>query len=131
MAQRILANTESIFLSSVVVREILRGAMAAISEAEGGAARGQSSLVQRYALLELVLNRILLFTIVPYSVAAENLYQTWPKSLQRIGPNDCRIAASAVVNGMTVITRNTRDFARIAEHEVRLVFEDWASKLAA
>ncbi|MBB6051736.1 putative nucleic acid-binding protein [Armatimonas rosea] len=131
MAQRIMANTESIFLSTVVVREILRGAMASISEAEGNASRGKASLVQRYALLELVLARIQLFQILCYSDAAESLYQSWPKSLQRMGPNDCRIAASAVVTGITVVTRNTGDFSRIAEHEARLVFEDWASQPAA
>jgi len=39
-----------------------------------------------------------------------------------IGPNDLLIGATALTHGLTVITRNTREFARIAGLRV----EDWS-----
>jgi tRNA(fMet)-specific endonuclease VapC len=39
-----------------------------------------------------------------------------------IGPNDLMIAAIALVNHLTLVTNNTREFARVAG----LRLEDWA-----
>ncbi len=38
-----------------------------------------------------------------------------------IGPNDLMIAAIAIANGVTLVTRNTREFARVTD----LRIEDW------
>lgn len=32
---------------------------------------------------------------------------------ERVGSSDCRIAASAITSGLIIVTRNTRDYARI------------------
>lgn len=38
-----------------------------------------------------------------------------------IGPNDVQIAAIALVNGLTLVTHNTREFSRVQN----LTLEDW------
>ena len=40
---------------------------------------------------------------------------------QLIGPNDLLIAATALANGVTLVTHNTREFSRVPA----LVLEDW------
>jgi predicted nucleic acid-binding protein len=114
------AHPGEIALSIVTVREALRGTLASIAEAESPQAAGKSSLSTRYALLARLLAGIQSIPLHPYSEAAEVLYQSWPKSLHRTGPNDCRIATSAITAGLVVLTRNTADFERIAQHDNRL-----------
>ena len=62
------------------------------------------------------------FQILPYTDEAEELYQSWSAKQKRIGPNDCRIAASALTAGLTVITGNRKDFSTIPG----LVWQDWS-----
>ncbi len=62
------------------------------------------------------------FQILPYTDEAEGLYQSWPAKQKRVGPNDCRIAASALTAGLTVITGNGKDFSTIPG----LVWQDWS-----
>ncbi len=62
------------------------------------------------------------FQILPYSDEAEQLYQSWPAKQKRVGPNDCRIAASAIVAGLIVVTCNQKDFSTIPG----LVWQDWS-----
>jgi tRNA(fMet)-specific endonuclease VapC len=119
------ANPTEISLSIITVREALRGALASITEAESPQSTSKLSLSRRYVFLAHLLEGLQEFPKIPYSDEAEALYQSFPKSVQRIGPNDCRIAASAIVEDRIVLTKNTADFARIAEHDSRLRFEDW------
>ena len=62
------------------------------------------------------------FQILPYTDEAEALYQSWPAKQKRVGPNDCRIAASAKTSGLTVITGNGKDFSTIPG----LDWQDWS-----
>ncbi|NJK64197.1 MAG: type II toxin-antitoxin system VapC family toxin [Synechococcaceae cyanobacterium SM2_3_1] len=49
---------------------------------------------------------------MPYT-AAEQVFQSLPAAIKRIGSQDCRIAAIAHTTGMTIITANVADFLRI------------------
>ncbi len=62
------------------------------------------------------------FQILPYTDEAERLYQSWLARQKRVGPNNCRIAASAILAGFTVITGNGKDFSAIPG----AVWEDWS-----
>jgi len=62
------------------------------------------------------------FQILPYTDEAEQLYQSWPAKQKRVGPNDCRIAASAIIAGFTVITGNGKDFSAIPG----IIWQDWS-----
>ena len=60
--------------------------------------------------------------ILPYTDEAEQLYQSWPAKQKRVGPNDCRIAASAILAGFTVLTCNGKDFSAIPG----VAWQDWS-----
>lgn len=121
LALRIAESPGDYGLSVVTVREVLRGALASVAEAESSATL---SLPTRYRFLAQLIQGISRFAIHPYAEEAEALYRSWPKSLHRIGPNDCRIAASAIVDGLIILTCNASDFAQIAAHDPGLSFLD-------
>jgi predicted nucleic acid-binding protein len=118
-------HPNEIFISIITARESLRGVLASIVEAESPQAAEKLSLSKRYQFLAHLLAGLHQSPMLVYSEEAEILYRSLPKSIQRIGPNDCRIAASAIVNGLTVLTQNTADFVRIAEYDPRLQFANW------
>ena len=111
-----------IALSIVSVREALRGALASITDAESPQPKGKSPLSARYALLNDLLRGIQKLPVHLYSEQADKLYHNWSPAIRRIDPNDCRIAASAAVDGLVVLTRNVSDFERITAHESRVLF---------
>ena len=67
------------------------------------------------------------FGSLPFDDAAAEVYGRLRAELAMqgtlIGPNDLMIAAIALVNQLTVVTHNTREFTRVAG----LPLEDWVS----
>ncbi len=85
--------------------------------------RSQRKALSRESRFLAELVRIIAaFQILPYTDEAEQLYQSWPAKQKRVGPNDCRIAASAILAGFTVITCNGKDFSTIPS----LSWQDWS-----
>ena len=74
-----------------------------------------------YALLLRILRDLADLQLLPFDDDAERIYRKMPAAVRRIGAADCRIAASALSRGHTVITRNRRHFGQIPG----LLFEDW------
>lgn len=66
-----------------------------------------------------------LFPSVPFDDASAEVYGQIRAALaatgKTIGPNDLMIAAIALVHGLTLVTHNTKEFARVAG----LTLEDW------
>ncbi len=66
------------------------------------------------------------FHVVPFDEAAAHRYATLRAELEVAGtpirPNDLIIAATALHVGATLVTHNTREFARVCGLEL----EDWA-----
>ena len=61
------------------------------------------------------------FTIIDYTAHMDALVIDLRKQGLRIGTQDLRIAALALVQGATIVTRNTRDFIQVPG----LMIEDW------
>jgi tRNA(fMet)-specific endonuclease VapC len=61
------------------------------------------------------------FAIWEYTPIAAHLCEQFREQKIRVGTQDLRIAAIALANNATLLTRNTRHFARIPS----LLFEDW------
>ena len=60
--------------------------------------------------------------VVPFDSACEQRVQELRSQRLRVGSHDLCIAATALVQNLTVVTRNRRDF----EHVPRLLIEDWS-----
>lgn len=61
------------------------------------------------------------FRVLPFDALAEQRYEELVTRRLKVGAQDLKIAAIALNHGAVVVTRNRRDFGRIAE----LALEDW------
>jgi len=112
------APPEQVWLSSVAAEETLAGRLANIQRARGG--KGPITPAQAHEDLTRTLMDLCNFQVLPFSEAAESIFQSLPARAKRVGSQDCRIAAQAVAAGMIVVTRNLRDF-----EEIGVACTDW------
>ncbi len=109
----------SVYLCAVTPEEMLRGRLDYINQLR---TRKDTRLPLAYDfLLDLIrdLNRI---SILRYDEEADHLFRSWPAQIKRAGSQDCRIAATALVNGFKIITANTSHFSKITDQ-----YEDWSA----
>jgi tRNA(fMet)-specific endonuclease VapC len=59
----------------------------------------------------------------PFHEAADTMFRQLRAQRIRIGSQDLRIAAIALLSGFTVVTRNVRDFSQV----LGLNVEDWTA----
>ncbi len=109
--RRFIANAGSVWISSIAAEERLVGLMSSINRAR--APRTSFSLPRAHTDFIGVLEDIRDLPFLAYSEDAEQFFGTFSAEIRRVGAQDCRIAAQAIAHGMTVVTRNTRDFERI------------------
>jgi len=103
------------FLSLVSLHEQTLGANAYIARAKTRAA-----IVRGYQMLELCLIDFSRFQILPFDEPAAAQFDVLRRQV-RIGTMDLRIAATALSNSLTVLTRNSVDFQKVPN----LKIEDW------
>lgn len=107
----------AIAISVVTVEEMIRGRLAILARRSEGEAR-----VRAYAKF---METVLFFAsipVVPFDLACEQKFQELRSIRLRAGSQDLRIAATALVNNLVLVTRNLQDFERVPG----LVLEDWA-----
>ena len=105
-----------IFVSIVSFQEQVTGWNNYVSRA-----RSPETLVYGYGMLRSLLDSYCAMQIYRFDQSAAVLVETWKASRIRVGTMDLRIAAIAVTNGLTLVTRNTVDFERVPG----LNLEDW------
>jgi tRNA(fMet)-specific endonuclease VapC len=116
LGQRLKAQrTDAIGVSVVTVEEALRGRLAHLARATDGPAR-----THRYRLLAETVQLFHEFPLVHFDQTAEHLFQQYRRF--RLGTQDLKIAAIALANRLTLLTRNRRDFARVPG----LALDDWS-----
>ena len=109
-------------LASVQRRDV---ALSSITKAElyYGAYRS----ARRESNLAVVRRFVQEFATLPFDEGCEEVYGMIRADLASagtpIGPNDALIAATALANGFTLVTHNTREFGRVQG----LKMEDWES----
>jgi tRNA(fMet)-specific endonuclease VapC len=84
-------------------------------------ARASADLIRGYGMLSRVITDFAGATVLPFDAAAGTALDGLAAARIRIGSMDLRIAAIALANGLTVVTRNVRHFRRVPG----LVTEDW------
>lgn len=123
VARRILSTpADDVWLPAIAVEEQLRGRLAFLSSLNSARVSDRSKMPQAYELLLETVQELQRFQHLSYTAEMEDLYQSWPAAVKRLGTRDCRIAATAIVHGFTVVTCNTRHFQAIPSVTV----EDWS-----
>lgn len=103
-------------LSIVSFHEQVLGANAYISRASSHVA-----VVRGYQMLEVSLMDFNHFSVLPFDEPSAKQFDALRKHGVRIGTMDLRIAAIALSNSLTVLTRNTVDFECVPGLNV----QDW------
>ena len=107
----------AIAVSVVTVEEMLRGRFAILARRSEGEAR-----VRAYAKF---LETVLFFSsipVIPFDSACEQQFQVLRTMRLRVGSQDLRIAATALVHNVVLATRNRRDFEQVPG----LMLDDWS-----
>src|SRR5262245_33914054 len=103
-------------ISVVTLEETLRGRLAVVSGSTGlKRIRAYAHLLASWQLLQP-------FPIAPYDQTCEDEFQKLRSLRLRIGSQDLRIAAPALANKLTAVTRNRVDFGQVPN----LMIEDWS-----
>jgi tRNA(fMet)-specific endonuclease VapC len=84
-------------------------------------ARNASEIVRGYEMLDRVLTAFATALVLQFDSGAVALFDGLVARRLRIATMDLRIAAIALNHGLTVLTRNTRDFGKVPG----LNTEDW------
>lgn len=118
LGQQLLAiSPDQIVITVISVEELMRGRLSQIRKAANSPER-----VRAYYWFTRTLEFLRDFTVLGYDAQAEAQYQTLLAQKNRIGTQDLKIAAIALSQGATLITRNRQDFERIPS----LNLEDWS-----
>jgi tRNA(fMet)-specific endonuclease VapC len=109
--------SEELAVSVVTMEEMLRGRLAILARRSEGAAR-----VHAYAKLLETVQFFSRIQVVPFDMACEHRLQMLRALRLRVGSRDLRIAATALVHNVALITRNRRDFGQVPG----LLLDDWS-----
>lgn len=115
MEERLIGREdEEFFLSVVTASELLHGVHRA---------RGPDVRARRSAFVEAVLSRFPLLAVdLPTARTHAQLWAELASAGKMIGPHDLWIAAACIAHGLTLVTQNVREFARVPG----LTIESWA-----
>ncbi len=113
VAQVEAVSKRSLWLPAIVVEEQLRGRLAIIAGLNPKHEADSLKTPAAYALFLKTFSDLSAFQRSDYTAEMEALYQSWPASVKRLGTQDCRIAATAIVLGFTVITCNLSHYRPI------------------
>jgi tRNA(fMet)-specific endonuclease VapC len=113
-----LSPTRPICITVISFEEQMRGWLGFIARA-----RTSERQVDSYRRLHRLLEDFCDRQVLEYDERAVEQYQQLVKARVRIGTMDLRIAAIALVNGATLLSRNLRDFHKVPGLQV----EDWTT----
>ena len=117
LRQRLAAYSQADFHVSIVsFHEQCLGWNAYISRA-----RTTAGVVHGYRMFQRILSDFAAAQVLPFDDAAGAAFDALRSQKVRVPTMDLRIAAIALARGLTVLSRNLRDFAKVP----RLKVEDW------
>jgi len=119
VTERVLASTEIVATSIVTRCEILRGRVEFPLKAADGEQLGRAQRLIEQSDRDLA--KLLVVRIGPAAEAEFDRLRV-NKKLRKIGRGDLLIAAIALTERATLVTRNVRDFVQVPE----LRLENWA-----
>lgn len=84
-------------------------------------ARTSADLIRGYGMLSRLLSDYATVAVLPFDAAAAGVFDALLGQRMRIGTMDLRIASIALARGLTLVTRNLRDFQQVPG----LLTKDW------
>ena len=99
---------DSLAVSVVTVEEALRGRLAVLARQSAGQDQERA-----YAKLMETVRFFGSIQVVLFDARCDQQFQALRSQRVRVGAQDLRIAATALAHGLTLVTRNRRDFARV------------------
>ena len=109
---------DAVAICPINIEETMRGRLATLARVLTGQRH-----VQAYAHLVAAELMIRLFPLVPFDNSSENLFQQLRAARLHVGTLDLKIAAIALTNHLTLLTRNRSDFGRVPG----LALADWST----
>ena len=117
LSKRIAQHAPADFAYSIVsFHEQVLGAHSYITRA-----RTTVDVIYRYTMLSRVLQSFAQAAVLPFDAASGAVFDGLTARRVRVAAMDLRIASIALSRGLTVLTRNLRDFRRVPG----LPAEDW------
>jgi tRNA(fMet)-specific endonuclease VapC len=107
----------SLAVTVITVEEQLRGWYDRLRKT-----RNNTDLARAYQRLTDTAKFFGQIEILSFPKSTIDRYELLRRQVQNVGKNDLRIAAIAIENGATLVTRNLRDFSRVPG----LAVEDWS-----
>lgn len=119
LSSRIVRHPRSdLALSVISFHEQVLGCHTYISRA-----RSSADLVRGYGMLNRLLGDYAAGSVLPFDAGASAEFDRLIARRIRIGTMDLRIASIALAHGLTLVTRNARDFQQVPG----LSTEDWTT----
>ena len=121
--ERIAAHMQRVDFSSVMACVVSLHEQAIGAHSYLNRVRSRADVLQGYETFNLILSTYSTLAVLPFDAASLLVYDGLLARSTRVGTMDLRIAAIAMSRGMTLLTRNARDFGRISG----LKTEDWTA----
>jgi tRNA(fMet)-specific endonuclease VapC len=115
------ASDSNVFTTIISFHEIVAGWTKYVKQSND-----PQKIVAGYARLEQVLKDFSCSQVLPFSLAASEVFEDLRRTKIRVATMDLRIASIAISQQMTVVTRNTVDYARIPG----LALQDWTTTVS-
>jgi tRNA(fMet)-specific endonuclease VapC len=113
-------GTNSVAITIVTAEEKVKGRLAAINSLSG--IERVDRLAIAYQALQSTIEDLQMLPILPFTELACDKYRELLKQKIRIGSHDLRIAAITLSLDGILVTRNRRDFERVADLQIT----DWS-----
>jgi tRNA(fMet)-specific endonuclease VapC len=84
-------------------------------------ARNLNDIVKGYEIMSRLVSDFKVLPLIPFDVDAATTFDQLQSQRIQLAKMDARIAAIALSRGLILLTRNHRDFGKVAG----LVIEDW------
>lgn len=103
-------------LPIVVVEEVLRGRLDSIRKSQSK--EKSEALINSYQRFMTSTQSCASFRILAYTERADTLFRGWRAVKMRVATQDLRIAAICVAHAAQLVTRNRKDYERLAGIDV-------------
>lgn len=123
IVERVRAERSSdLWVCTIVLEELVGKQISHINTLRSA----RKPLGRECQLLTRLMAVLSVFPILSYTDEAERLYLSWSAKQRRVGPSDCRIAASALSAGLIIVTCNQKDFSAIPGVRPGVNLQDWS-----